>query len=212
MTSLLRLSSLVGLSMALRMTQSLGKGCSLQIDGSDSHGSSDRTLCRYFVCSLSLLHKINFTFYVSMFQGFLGKSAREICIQLGFGEDWLKDKIPKGKLFKLAIFPSVSVDSSPATWDGVAYLLERHFPEVWPKVSRHLPEIRNMSISEIEAKAGYNMSQANLVGRRGGAFDTEGESDDPNYMSLQRLKQREGTLVEVRQFLWDEIGIKVFIY
>ena len=36
---------------------------------------------------------------------------------------------------------------------------------------------------------------------------TTGESHDPRYISLQRLLRREGTCAEVRQFLWDEIGL-----
>ena len=31
-------------------------------------------------------------------------------------------------------------------------------------------------------------------------------------MTLRRLQEREGTLVQVRQFLWDEIGLKVYDY
>jgi len=50
---------------------------------------------------------------------FLGKDARKICVLLGFGEEWLNNKIPKGKKFKLAIFPSKAVDAQCATWEGV---------------------------------------------------------------------------------------------
>jgi hypothetical protein len=31
-------------------------------------------------------------------------------------------------------------------------------------------------------------------------------------MTLRRLQEREGSLVQVRQFLWDEIGLKVYDY
>ena len=127
---------------------------------------------------------------------------------LGFGEDWLNEKIPKGKLFKFAIFPSVAADSHLADWDGVESLVEKHFPEIWSKVLPHYPTIRSLSFAEIQAQADYNMFKTNLVGRSGRGFDTEGESDSPNYISLQRLLKREGTLIEVRQFLWDEIGLK----
>ena len=45
----------------------------------------------------------------------------------------------------------------------------------------------------------------NLVGRYDHAT---GESKDDRYVSLQRLLRREGTMPEVRQFLWDEIGLR----
>lgn len=48
------------------------------------------------------------------------------------------------------------------------------------------------------------MLEVNLVGRD----HATGESRDDRYISLQRLLKREGTCPEVRQFLWDEIGLK----
>ena len=65
-----------------------------------------------------------------------------------------------------------------------------------------------MSFTEIQALAKYDMENANLTGRKGGALNVDGESDNKNYISLQRFIVREGTLVEVRQFLYDEVGLK----
>ena len=59
---------------------------------------------------------------------FLGKSPREICLLLGFGAEWLDVRLREGKMFKLAIFPSSSVDSTMANWDGVSNLLELYYP------------------------------------------------------------------------------------
>ena len=47
-------------------------------------------------------------------------------------------------------------------------------------------------------------AEVNLVGRYDHAT---GESRDDRYVSLQRLLRREGTMPEIRQFLWDEIGL-----
>lgn len=42
-----------------------------------------------------------------------------------------------------------------------------------------------------------------------GRYDhTTGESKDERYTSLQRLLKHAGTMPRVRQFLWDEIGLK----
>ena len=150
--------------------------------------------------------RLAWTFGPDALSGFLGKNAREICHQLGFSEEWLIHVIPKGKKFKLAIFPSKEVDGKCATWDGLAYLLKKHYSEVWPKMKPHLSRIQETPFIDLEKEAGYDMAKANDAGRRQGAIDTEGESDDPNYISMQRLHVRAGTCVEVRQFLWDEIG------
>jgi hypothetical protein len=50
--------------------------------------------------------RLSWVFGPEALPGFLGKSSREICLQLGFGENWLDAKLKDGKKFKLAIFPS----------------------------------------------------------------------------------------------------------
>ena len=152
--------------------------------------------------------RLSWCFAPDALEGFLGKDTYEVCLMLGFGRSWLDAKIPEGKRFKLAIFPSEEVDAKPATWEGVADLVKSNYPEVWLKVAAHLPQIQSMSFADIEELAGYNIEKANMKGRKGGAHDTEGESEDLNYTSLQRLLKRDGTLVQIRQFLYDELGLK----
>jgi hypothetical protein len=48
----------------------------------------------------------------------------------------------KKKKFKLAVFPSSAVDARLADWDGVGYLLETYYPEVWPKILPNFDIIR----------------------------------------------------------------------
>jgi len=136
---------------------------------------------------------------------FLGQSPRRICLHLGFGEEWLDRKLKQGKLFKLCVFPSASISAVNATWDNVAALLEAHYPEVWPKIARHYARIRNSPLEELQAEGGYDMMAANLAGRD----HATGESSSDEYMSLQRLTRiDEPSAAQVRQFLWDEIGLK----
>jgi len=150
--------------------------------------------------------RLSWVFGPEALPGFLGRSARDICLQLGFGERWLNAKLAAGKLFKLALFPSDSADARLATWDGVEHLLREYYPEVWgSKVEAHWGRIRSTPFSELEAEAGYSMLEVNLVGR---CDHATGESRDDRYVSLQRLLRREGTMPQVRQFLWDEIGLK----
>ena len=105
--------------------------------------------------------RLSWTFGPDALSGFLGKNAREICLQLGFAEEWLIHQIAKGKKFKLCIFPSEEVDGKCATWDNVAYLLEMHYPEVWPKILPQLSRIKETPFVDLEKEAGYVMFDAN---------------------------------------------------
>lgn len=127
--------------------------------------------------------RLSWVFGPEALPSFLGKSAREICLQLGMGHKWLNAKVADGKRFKLAIFPAESADAQLATWDGVQTLLEKFYPEVWEKVAVHYPRIRSTPFAELEEIAGYSMLEVNQVGRN----HATGESDDHRYISLQRL-------------------------
>lgn len=130
--------------------------------------------------------RLSWVFGPEALSSFLGKSARDICLILGFGEEWLDAKLEKGVEFKLAIFPSSAAEVRQATWDGVAYLLQTQYGEIWnegPKISKHWDYITTTSFDEIQQLAGYNMLRVNLVGRD----HNTGESADHRYMSLQRL-------------------------
>eukprot|EP00581_Thalassiosira_minuscula_P003013 CAMPEP_0183743194 /NCGR_PEP_ID=MMETSP0737-20130205/65092_1 /TAXON_ID=385413 /ORGANISM="Thalassiosira miniscula, Strain CCMP1093" /LENGTH=256 /DNA_ID=CAMNT_0025978803 /DNA_START=791 /DNA_END=1561 /DNA_ORIENTATION=+ len=150
--------------------------------------------------------RLSWVFGPEALHQFLRKSSREICILLGFGEEWLDAKLARGVEFEVAVFPSASVAAKLANWEGVQQLLEHHYKKVWTtKISIHWKQIVNTAFEDIEKMAGYKMLTVNLVGR----YDHDtGESNDERYISLQRLLKREGTMVEVRQFLWDEIGLK----
>ena len=92
-----------------------------------------------------------------------------------------------------------------ATWDGVETLLAANYPEVWPKIKDHYKTIQSMTIEQMEKMAGYDMNEANLAGRD----PKTGESPNEHYMSLQRLMKIDSpTLVQTRQFLWDEISLR----
>jgi len=176
---------------------------SCELTGRVSHGQADDPAFGKLL-SADEWKRLSWVFGPDALPNFLGKSARGICLTLGCGEDWLDYKLRNGKLFKLCIFPSESVSGTKATWDGVQILLEKYYPEVWPKISCHYDDISRMTTGEIERMASYDMNQANLVGRD----PLTGESTSEHYMSLQRLQHIESpSLVQVRQFLWDEIGL-----
>ena len=150
--------------------------------------------------------RLSWVFGPEALPGFLGLDAAGICLQLGFGARWLRAKLATGKRFKLAVFPAASTDACLATWDGVEHMLRRKYTEAWRrKIAPHWAHIRGNSFAQLQAEAGYNLLDINLAGRD----PTTGESEDARYVSLQRLmRPNYGSSVHVRQFLWDEIGIK----
>jgi hypothetical protein len=82
-------------------------------------------------------------------------------------QEWLRVSLATGKRFKLAIFPTASVDCQLATWSGVEHLMRSVYPEVWEsKIERHFATIRHTPISEIEAQAGYDMEQVGMQRER----------------------------------------------
>eukprot|EP00750_Incisomonas_marina_P030714 INCI7642.1.p1 GENE.INCI7642.1~~INCI7642.1.p1 ORF type:complete len:476 (-),score=56.39 INCI7642.1:1223-2650(-) len=155
--------------------------------------------------------RLSWVFGPEAFPQFLGKTPREVCLMLGFGARWLKASLEKGKAFQLVLFPMDSVGATRADWDGVEHLLKIHYQHVWETaVECHFAHLRETPFQDIQAAAGYDMAEVNLAGRD----PVSGESADPRYMSLQRLQKRISestrpvTAIEVRQFLYDEIGLK----
>jgi len=108
-----------------------------------------------------------------------------------------------GKRFKLAIFPTASVDCQLATWAGVEHLMRSVYPEVWEsKIERHFATIRHTPISEIEAQAGYDMEQVGMQrGReREGGRESERarESESARLRESKRARERESERVRER--------------
>tara|TARA_B110000208_G_scaffold151449_1_gene182958 strand:- start:58 stop:873 length:816 start_codon:yes stop_codon:yes gene_type:complete len=148
--------------------------------------------------------RLSWVFGPDAFSSFLGQTYRGMCLTLGMPAEWIDDKLAMGTEFMLAIFPAAAVDAEPATWDGIEALLRLHYAEVWPKVEACWVEVKATPLAAIETSAGYDMGAVNLAGRD----PMTGLSSDRRYISLKRLLAPGcGSLIEVRQFLWDEIGL-----
>ena len=148
--------------------------------------------------------RLSWVFGPDALHTFLGLTPRGMCLTLGMPAAWIDAKLALGAEFKLALFPLASVDAAPATWDGVEALLRSQYEEVWPKVEAHWPAVRATPLAAIEAAAGYDMGKVNLAGRDA----VTGQSPDAHYVSLRTLMEPgRGSLIDVRQFLWDEIGL-----
>eukprot|EP00854_Cymbomonas_tetramitiformis_P019303 gene19303-23076_t len=161
------------------------------------HGKDDGAFVRL---SVQPWKRLSWVFGPDALRTFLGKDARGICMTVGFGDEWLDAKLQAGVKFKLAVFPT-DVDTfgcERATWDGLESMVSRAYPEVAEKVTARMPQIRSESFRELQSQAGYDMLEVNLKGRE----------VDTRYVSAARLQQREGNVTEVRQFLFDECGVR----
>lgn len=88
---------------------------------------------------------------------------------------------------------------------------ENHYPEVWPLFTDEIQlSLKTMSFDEIEKLAGYCMKDVNIIGRN----PITGVCSDPRYVSLKKLQEivededDRPMLVVLRQFLFDELGVK----
>merc|ERR1739848_367370 len=87
--------------------------------------------------------------------------------------------------------------------------MQRFYPEVWKSKNfeAHYAHISTLTFSDLQKEAGYNMKDENTRGWE--ERKKISDSKDTRFISffVQRLLQSEGTLVQVRQFLWDEIDM-----
>ena len=105
----------------------------------------------------------------------------------------------------MVIFPTASLDVVLADWNGVTHFLKTSYTSVWPKVEVHLHRIIASAFTQLEEEAGYSFREVNLAGRD----PISGNPRDERYMSLTRIEEIESpSCVQVRQFLWDELGLK----
>jgi len=116
--------------------------------------------------------------------------------KLGLLKEWIKGYLVKGYKFRLLIFNS-EIDSVLANWDNSFLLFEKYYPLIYPKLSRWKETLMNTPWSYFEVNAPFNWLEISRKGR-----------SDPYHMTYDKLQHSEGTLLEVRAFLYFEIGMK----
>ncbi len=71
------------------------------------------------------------------------------------------------------------------------------YPEVKKKIYNRLEELKNTPFSEIEKRADRKFNEIDKNG-----------TEDSNFMTYERFKQSEGTLVDVRAFLYHTVHLR----
>jgi len=136
--------------------------------------------------------KFSFVFGAESLEAFLGKDARGVAAVLEIPPMTIEKQLNYGHAYKLVLFAGgADFDCVRADWEGLEHMIRGYYPEVAGKVIAKIPEIRNLTFNEINDMADYDMKQAAssrvFYGRDLGDFN--------------------GTVVGVRQWLWDHVGL-----
>lgn len=126
-------------------------------------------------------------------QGLAGKSGLEALKSIGFTADSIRHRLDQGYSFKIVVFKK-NQKILPATWDNVAQVCSAMYPNVAGKVKARIAELKKTPFSEIQSRAEYDFEKVKRAG-----------TTDPNNMTYERLQEAEGSLVDVRAFLYHSL-------
>lgn len=129
-------------------------------------------------------------------QALPGSPGYDMLLGIGYTRDFIRTKVLEGTMFKLVVFPE-SMTARLATWDNVSAVVSHVYPSVASKIQAQIPSLKELSITEIEEVAGYVFSDVFNNG-----------ITDPRYMTKERLEAAEGTLVDVRAFLYCTVQLR----
>jgi len=131
---------------------------------------------------------------------FMDRTPAEITRYLEIADDLVIRRLERGWVYKLMVFP-VGPESGcvQADWDGLVNTMCKCYPTVADKLRARLPELRGTPLEEIKRQAAAQDKDWDMVkaGDAGGAAPVK---------TLADLERAEGTLPEVRQFLWCWVG------
>ncbi|MFX1294784.1 MAG: hypothetical protein ACFFD2_08020 [Promethearchaeota archaeon] len=127
----------------------------------------------------------------------LGKSGYESLIHIGYTKDYIQYKMDQGNKFKLVVFKE-NESILLATWDNVAKLCSNIYPDVSDKIYAVLHQLKSTPFRRIQMLVNFDFEQT----KRNGLVD-------PNYMDYERFRESEGTLVDVRAFLYHTLHFRV---
>eukprot|EP01124_Arcella_intermedia_P009520 TRINITY_DN1620_c0_g1_i3.p1 TRINITY_DN1620_c0_g1~~TRINITY_DN1620_c0_g1_i3.p1 ORF type:complete len:354 (+),score=111.15 TRINITY_DN1620_c0_g1_i3:34-1062(+) len=120
----------------------------------------------------------------------------ELLQHVGILKEWATQYLKNGYKFSFLVF--TSTEAKLATWSNLFLLIDEYYPDVSQKVRKWEQTLIETPWEKVKALAGFDHLAVSMKGR---------EVDD-HYISYQRLKEREGTFIEVRSFIYFEIGAK----
>lgn len=126
----------------------------------------------------------------------LGKTGYETLIDIGYMLDYIEYKVKSGFNFKIVIFNEGEL-AKLATWENLINLVSEIYPDVKEKIEAKKDQLKNTPFLEIEKSANRIF---NIIDKKG--------PEDPNFMTYKRFKESEGTLVDIRAFLYHAVHIR----
>lgn len=129
-------------------------------------------------------------------ENILGKTGYEMLVAIGYEKDYIQRKVNEGNKFKLVVFEEGS-QAMLATWENLVKIIDMIYPAVTQKVANAIPQLKNTPFEQIEKSADYGFSQV----------DKNGPSDE-NFMTYDRFVKSQGSLEDVRAFLYFTIHLR----
>lgn len=130
-------------------------------------------------------------------QDLLGKSGYESLIHIGYTKDYIQYKMDQGNEFKLVVFNENDAILL-GTWDNVPKLCAEIYPDVVDKIYAVLDDLKTVPFRMIQMLADFDFEETEHDGM-----------NNPNYMSYERFRECDGTLVDVRAFLYHTLHFRV---
>jgi hypothetical protein len=125
----------------------------------------------------------------------IGQDSIDGMLHIGNDAEWLLYKLNDGNTFKLVVFPQLE-DMVLATWENLMQIVSIQFPEIKPEILQaQIEELKKLSFDEIHAMAEFDFEEVKRFGRT-----------HPQYFSAEILSASAATVMEVRAFLYHEIG------
>ncbi len=131
-------------------------------------------------------------------ENLIGLSGRQILATIiKYTDRHIQELIAEGHEFKLVVFPKTDSDVHQATWQNTVDVTARVYPEVKDKLFGQLTGLQTTRFEDIEKAAGYCFYDAYKAGDK-----------HSGYMNYDRLRASEGTLAQVRAFLFHTLHLR----
>lgn len=115
---------------------------------------------------------------------------------IGYEASFVASERAKGTRFRLAVFTSGEA-LKLADWDGALDVIAATYPALKDILERQRDALKSTPLAEIVKGAPFDLAEVKNAG-----------TSDPRYTTADRLAESEGTLFDVRAFLWHTCDLR----
>ena len=131
---------------------------------------------------------------------FFGKTDYQKCIIVGHAPHHIQDKVSKGYVYKLVVFPETA--AKLATWESVFQIARELYPDIDPALRQHKADMVQLArvggmapLAPFEVQAGYKFKDAD-------------DPSDPRFMTIDAFRQSNRGLVELRALFYHTLHLR----